>query len=199
MDKGQNPQDLSLVLLLSPAARILKASLKTKALKTGYLALLIVLCAALFSCQKQHLPLQTGKPAPGFTVMDASGQKVTLSSLKGNVVLVNFWATWCGVCQEETPSLNGLYNKLKANPHFRMISIPFKDSTGAARQYLKDNSSSIPVYEDPGGKAALDYGLTGVPETYIVDKSGILRQKVIGGMNWSDPRVLSYMQGLLSK
>lgn len=164
-----------------------------------FLSIFLLLSFSLFSCQKTHKPLMKDTPAPDFSVLDASGAKTTLSGLKGNVVLVNFWATWCGSCQEEMPSLNALYNKIKGYPNFRMVSIAFKDSPDAARQYLKQHSYGFSVYGDPDGQAAADYGLTGVPETYIVDKNGILRLKVIGGINWNDPQVLTFMQGLLKQ
>ena len=80
-----------------------------------------------------------------------------------------------------------------------MITIAVSDSPDVCREYVKEHSYDVPVYGDPDGQAANDYGLTGVPETYIVDKNGILRQKVIGGMDWGDSRALAYMQGLLKE
>jgi DsbE subfamily thiol:disulfide oxidoreductase len=157
-------------------------------------ALLLVLYP-LAAC-KQKIAAK-GEDAPRFSVTAPDGTSLKLSDLKGKVVLVNFWASWCPPCREENPSLNSLYNRLKDEPRFRYVSIIYRDDPGEARSYLAESGFSIPACIDPGGKAAESYGLTGVPETYIIDKKGILREKVIGPMMWDNPEVLAYLKSLI--
>lgn len=152
------------------------------------------------SCDKKAPRVQTateGSPAPDFSVTAFSGEKMKLSDLGGKVVLVNFWATWCASCAEEKPHLFSLYSRLKDNPDFRFVSILFRDDINKALMFQKAHSMAFPVYLDPGGEAAFSYGLTGVPETFIIDKQGILRKKIIGPENWASPQVLAYFRDLL--
>ncbi len=163
-------------------------------------ALAIILALPLFllfaSCQKKEV-LEQGKPAPNFKVLDVNGQTVSLSSLKGSVVILNFWATWCPPCREEVPSLSSLYSRFKGNPDFKLVSVVYNDDPAGARQFLAANHFDFPVYSDPGGMAAVQYGLTGVPETSIIDKKGILQGRVIGPMDWNSPEVVSDINNLL--
>lgn len=112
---------------------------------------------------------------------------------------MNFWATWCDSCKEEKPYLYSLYSNLKQSPGFVFVSILYNDDINNALQYEKANSFNFPVFTDPGGKAAWSYGLTGVPESFIIDKSGRLKDKVIGPMDWSSPQVAVYFQNLLKE
>jgi cytochrome c biogenesis protein CcmG/thiol:disulfide interchange protein DsbE len=158
----------------------------------------------LLSCQKGAPPVATkGLPAPDFTVQTWDGKNLRLSQLRGKVVLVNFWATWCDSCKEEKPYMLRLYSLLKDNPDFRFVSILYKDDMKKAIAYEQANFVSFPVFSDPGGAAAISYGLTGVPESYIVDKNGMLREKIVGPLvgpnNWSSPRSQAFFRDLLNE
>jgi thiol-disulfide isomerase/thioredoxin len=139
-----------------------------------------------------------GAAAPDFTVKDLEGKDVTLSTLKGTVVVVNFWATWCPPCKEEIPSMIKL-NKAMTGKSFRMLAIALdEDGRDAVQKFFKGNKD-LPAYLDPDGKVSKLYGTTGVPETFIVDKQGIIQKKIVGGMDWGAPEVISYMDELLKK
>jgi peroxiredoxin len=139
--------------------------------------------------------LEKGQPAPGFELADMDGNTWRLNDLRGKVVLINFWATWCPSCISEMPSLQNLILK-KNNPGFVVLTIVFEDDPFRAYSYVKSNNYSFPVLKDPDGSTAEAYGLTGVPETFVVDKKGILRKKVIGPTTFDDQEVLTYLERL---
>lgn len=140
-----------------------------------------------------------GSAAPDFTVRDLAGKEQQLSALKGNVVLVNFWATWCPPCREEIPSMMKL-NQVLAGRQFLMLAISIDEGgKGAVEEFFKKSGLSLPAYLDSEGAVSRSYGTTGVPETFIVDKSGIIRKKIVGGMDWSSPDVIAYMEELLKQ
>ncbi|VAX27710.1 Cytochrome c-type biogenesis protein CcmG/DsbE, thiol:disulfide oxidoreductase [hydrothermal vent metagenome] len=123
--------------------------------------------------------------APGFVLLDSSGATVKLSQFKGKTVFLHFWASWCPNCREELPSIQALYNRRKSDPDFVFLSIVYRENPAKSMKYLKANNYDIPLYTDPGEKAARTYGVTGVPETFIIDADGILRKRVIGAGDWS--------------
>jgi len=140
-----------------------------------------------------------GSAAPDFTVKDLAGQEVKLSSLKGKVVLVNFWATWCPPCKEEIPSMIKL-NQSMSGKQFQMMAISIDEGgKEAVESYFKSSGLSLPAFLDLEGDVSRSYGTTGVPETFIIDKAGIIQKKIVGGMDWSSPEVTAYLNELLKK
>lgn len=126
-----------------------------------------------------------GLEAPAFVLLDGDGTPVKLSRFKGKTVFLHFWASWCPNCREELPSIQALYNRRKSDPDFVFLSIVYRENPAKSMKYLKANNYDIPLYTDPGEKAARTYGVTGVPETFIIDADGILRKRVIGAGDWS--------------
>jgi len=133
-----------------------------------------------------HAPLvaQRGMPAPDFELQDTSGKVWKLSGLRGQVVFVNFWATWCPPCREEMPSMLELH-KAMPQDRFKMLTILSNDDPTLAINFLAKVGADFPVLLDPLAETGKAYGLTGVPETFIVDKKGVLRQKYLGPRHWS--------------
>lgn len=157
---------------------------------------LLVICS--LGCASKQPP-QVGETAPDFKVSGLDGATVSLSSLRGNVVLVNFWATWCPPCREELPSLAKL-NAMMAGKPFRLMAISIDEGGKEAVQGLFSQSGvSLPAYLDPDTRIAQRYGTFKVPETYIVDKQGKIVKKVIGGMDWSSPMVVDYLNQLMAR
>lgn len=137
------------------------------------------------------------KPAPDITVKSINNESLTLSSLKGKVVLLNFWATWCPPCREEIPSMMKLNSAMAGKP-FQMVAISIDEGgKKAVDDFFKESRFSLPTYLDPETAAAKVYGITGVPETFIIDKQGIIVKKVIGPMDWSSSEALSFLEGLM--
>jgi thiol-disulfide isomerase/thioredoxin len=120
-----------------------------------------------------------------------------LSSLKGKVVLLNFWATWCPPCREEIPSMMKLNSAMAGKP-FQMVSVSI-DEGGVPEisAFFKESGFSLPTYTDPDGAAVKTYGITGVPESFIIDKNGILVKRVIGPLAWDSPETITFIEGLM--
>ncbi len=125
-----------------------------------------------------------GLDAPDFKVVDKNGKQITLKDLRGKTVFVHFWASWCGECRKEMPSINALYQRKKDDPNFVFIGIIYREDPTVTTRYLKKNNFDIPIYVDIDENAARAFGVTGVPETYIIDPEGVLKKKVIGPGNW---------------
>jgi cytochrome c biogenesis protein CcmG/thiol:disulfide interchange protein DsbE len=120
-----------------------------------------------------------GKMAPNFTLPQLDGPPVTLSKLRGQVVVINFWASWCAECQTEQAALNQTWQQFQ-DSGVVVLGINFEDAVGAARDYVRSDSVTYPVVEDAASRTALSYGLRGVPETFVVSRSGRIVNRVIG-------------------
>ncbi|MBC8317659.1 MAG: TlpA family protein disulfide reductase [Desulfobulbaceae bacterium] len=164
----------------------IKEKLTTTHLKNSVLLLLIIIL--LMGCGKDNEPAVTraeiNKPAPDFTLVDLQGKIWQLSSLRGKVVFINFWATWCPPCLEEMPSMQAL-NTAMANAPFQMLTILNNDQPAFAQNLVNKLSLTFPVLIDPNSETGTQYGLTGVPETFIIDPEGILREKFLGPRPWN--------------
>ena len=150
--------------------------------------LLLVFCFALFlaACGQGTKVATVGELAPDFTLVDRTGQTWTLSELKGQVVFVNFWATWCPPCREEMPSMQKLYTMMPKDK-FKMLAILNKDDPALADSFAAKLGVTMPILDDQKNIVGPTYGLTGLPETFIIDKQGVLREKFIGPANWIAP------------
>lgn len=124
-------------------------------------------------------------------------QQLTLASLKGKVVLLNFWASWCPPCREEIPSMMKL-NSFMAGKPFKMVCVSVDEGgKKAVEDYFKLSGYSLPTYLDPSGQAAKSFGITGVPETFVIDKNGVVAKRIIGGLDWSSPDVVAFIENLM--
>lgn len=148
--------------------------------------MIVCLLLLIGACGQQARVAEVGKPAPDFSLRDRSGKTWTLSELKGQVVFVNFWATWCPPCREEMPSMQELYTSMPPG-RFKMLAILYKDEPASADELVAQSGYTFPVLLDPNNETGRAYGLTGVPETYIVDREGVLREKYIGPVRWDSP------------
>ena len=124
------------------------------------------------------------------------GKLTHLSDLRGKVVVLNFWATWCPPCVEETPSLNSLQAQIAAQGGV-VLGVSLDEDAPAYEQFLKDNHVTFPTYRDATKKIALDYGTKMYPETYLIDRQGKIARKIIGGQTWDEGDMLLYVQSLL--
>jgi peroxiredoxin len=155
--------------------------------------LLSFITMAACSREEAPRPAMEGTPAPDFNLPDLAGQKTRLSDLKGKVVLVNFWATWCPPCREEIPSM-AVLNRLMAGKPFRMLAISIdQGGKGAVEAFFRKSGTALPTLIDVDGTASRLYGTTGVPETFVIDRKGVIIKKVIGALNWSDPEVVRFL------
>jgi len=145
---------------------------KIKILLAYICLLLLVLPAA--SCQKNSV--SAGNPAPDFELASLTGESITLSSLQGRPVLLNFWALSCPYCLAEMPYIQQAHNTYTIN---------IRDSSSAITSYLEYGNYNLKVLRDNGAHVATEYGVDGIPVTVLIDKNGIIRDVVIGAFpNW---------------
>jgi len=146
-----------------------------------------------------YAPLAAGQSAPDFTLPGLDGKMVSLSEYKGHVVLVNIWATWCPPCVDEMPSMETLYKEFK-DENFEILAISI-DALGAnaVGPFMKKYNLSFPALLDPEATIKMLYQTTGVPESFIINKEGILVEKIIGPKNWAAPEVVNYFRDLIRK
>lgn len=133
-----------------------------------------------------------GQPAPTFTLTDLHGKNWRMADLQGKVVFLNFWASWCQPCLQEMPSMKILDQRMPAES-FQMLTVLYNDRPEIAQNLVRKIGLSIPVLVDTNSVAARLYGLTGVPETYIIDPQGVLREKFIGPLDWNSPAALNML------
>jgi peroxiredoxin len=116
----------------------------------------------------------TTAPAPDFTLKSNSGENLRLSELRGEVVLINFWASWCGPCRQEMPILSELHDRYKAMG-FTVLGINVEENSSAARTLLKDMPVSFPVLFDNDSRVSKQYDVVAMPSTVLVDRNGNIR------------------------
>ena len=156
------------------------------------LVLFVLVLAAVFLTRegkKGPRPgaIREGSTAPDFALPALNGTYVSLSDQKGKVVLVHFWATWCPPCVEEMPDLERLYQEFRG-PDFEVLAISVdEEGPGKVRAFMQKNRLSFPALMDPGRSVASSYGTLKYPETFIVDRSGVVRHRAIGSWDWNQP------------
>jgi cytochrome c biogenesis protein CcmG/thiol:disulfide interchange protein DsbE len=143
--------------------------------------------------------LKPGLLAPNFTFPGLDGKMVSLTDYKGKVVFLNIWATWCGPCREEMPSMERLYKILKSED-FIILAVSI-DASGAkaVAPFVRDYKLNFPILLDPKGTIQILYGTTGVPESFIIDKEGVLAQITIGPREWDSPDAIQFFRNLIQK
>ena len=135
-----------------------------------------------------------GNPAPEFTVTDAD-RTVSLKDLRGKVVVLNFWATWCPPCVEEMPSLVQMQRVLK-DKGVTVLAVSLDEDARQYRTFLEKNHVDLLTVRDPRQQSNELYGTFKFPETYIIDRQGVLRRKFIGPVDWTKPDIVDYLSKL---
>jgi cytochrome c biogenesis protein CcmG, thiol:disulfide interchange protein DsbE len=151
---------------------------------------------AIFTgCERGSVPDLVGKPAPDFTVQD-SARTVSLRDLRGKVVVLNFWATWCPPCVEETPSLVAMQKQMKDK--VTVFSVSLDDSDSAYQQFIREHGmgDTLVTVRDATKRSNTTYGTFRFPETYVIDANGVLRRKFIGPVEWTRPEIIEYLAKL---
>jgi len=142
-------------------------------------------------------PVSAGDKASDFKLQDLAGKTVSLQSLKGKVVFLNVWATWCGPCRDEMPSMETLYDEFKGNPNFVMLAVSQDTNQDAVLPYVRKNGYHFDVLLDPENKVGDSYNVSGVPETFIIDRKGRIVAHHMGAFDWSRPDVSEALRELL--
>ena len=131
-----------------------------------------------------------GKPAPALALPAGSP---SLASLRGRVVVLNFWASWCAPCLEEFPSLETLQKQM---PSVTVLAVSFDQDPSAYENFLRKHPFALQSVLETPGRSDKAYGVTAPPETYIVDPNGIVRRKFVGAQDWSSPEIRSFLQAM---
>jgi cytochrome c biogenesis protein CcmG/thiol:disulfide interchange protein DsbE len=138
-----------------------------------------------FSRDPRDLPSTlVGRRAPGFTLMEmATGHRISLGDFRGQVVVLNFWASWCAACREEHPGFVYAWNRYR-DRGVVFLGIVFQDTPQSARQYMEEMGGDWPSLLDPRSRTAIDYGVYGVAETFFIAPDGTVAHKVVGAMSY---------------
>jgi len=141
-----------------------------------FTAALVALLAVGFTLNPRAVPsVMEDKEAPNFTLTSLEGETVSLSAFAGRPVVLNFWSTWCGPCKQEHPVL---LQAASMYPEVVFLGVLYQDDPDLARRYLQRAGAAYTHLLDPGNRTAIDYGVTGVPESFFIDRSGTVVRKV---------------------
>jgi cytochrome c biogenesis protein CcmG/thiol:disulfide interchange protein DsbE len=143
---------------------------------------------------KPH-PVELGEKAPGFSIPRVPQGAISLAGFRGQVVVLNFWASWCPPCVDEAPSLEAFAQKVQGRG-VAVLGVSVDQDPSALEKFIAQYHLTYPIARDPGWALAHRYGTYKIPETYIIDRTGHLAEKIIGETDWTDPRMLAYVQDL---
>lgn len=156
----------------------------------------VVVLGAVIALQILQRGPSTGYAAVDFTLPDLSGTPVTLSDLRGKIVFLNLWATWCAPCRAEMPSMQALYERFKGRD-FTMIAVSEDTNAEDVAAFAKELKLTFPILLDTSNRLPGRFGVTGYPETFIIDRDGRVIEHFVGPENWMSPRAIAYFEKLL--
>lgn len=165
---------------------------------------------AVFLCVVVYLvltyrfaPVKVGMTAPDFQLKTVDGDPLRLSSFRGKVVMLNFWATWCKPCKQEMPSMEMMYEGMKQQAGDKFVLIAVNENNmfyaNQVKPFLQSHNIHFLIPLDPLNHLDHKYKITGVPETFVLDQNGVVAQHIIGPRNWIVRRNLNLVLSLLDK
>jgi peroxiredoxin len=161
-------------------------------------AVLVAVFGIVWLQSSKYEPPKVGKAAPDFTLADLNDKEIRLADFRGKVVFLNFWATWCKPCKEEMPSMEVLHKNFEKDGLVVLaVSIDRVTTTRDIPPFIKSMNLSFPVLVDSWGKTDMPYKRMGVPETFIIDQQGVIREIVIGPRDWTRVDSLTVLLDLL--
>ena len=144
------------------------------------------------ACNRGSHPAQLNIPAPDFTVNDGTSS-IHLANYRGQVVLLNFWASWCEPCVVELPSLLELHREM---PSLAILAVSIDGDPGAYSTFLVRRHVDLITVRDPSQSAAKLFRTEMWPETYVIDRKGVIRRKFVGPQDWTSPEIRSFLKSL---
>ena len=171
-------------------------------------AALIALIGAGWMVRDRFLPVEVGTRAPDFSARDLQGKPVSLNDLRGQVVLLNIWATWCPPCREEMPSMQRLYQAVGPEG-LQVVAVSIDAASGRIDAgghpggdigtFARDMGLTFTIWHDPEGLIQQTYRTTGVPESFLIDRTGTIIKKVIGPTEWDSPTTIDLVRRQLKE
>jgi peroxiredoxin len=144
-------------------------------------------------------PIKGNRKAPDFSLKDLNGRKVEIRQYKGKIIFLNFWATWCGPCKEEMPSLEVLHRQFTGE-NFVLLTISVDyEGLKPVQGFVDKSHYTFPVLLDPNGETLDLFEVKGIPTTFIIDRNGMMIGRAIGPRDWKSPEVLSLINLLVKK
>jgi len=144
-------------------------------------------------------PIKGDKRAPDFSLKDLNSRKVGLKQFREKIIFLNFWATWCGPCKEEMPSLEVLYQQFKEKNFILLaISVDY-EGLKPVQEFINKHHYTFPVLLDPKCETLDLFEVKGIPTTFLIDKKGIMVGKAVGPRDWKSPEVISLINLMLGK
>lgn len=200
MDRRQRPA--------APDAAGGLPGLSSRAARTRTLTVLVAaaILVAVWIARQRDLPVVAGFRAPDFAAADEQGGTVTLATYAGRVVLLNVWATWCGPCREEMPSMQRLYDRFSPEDfEIAAISVDaLPDSVDAQGNpggdpiaFSRSLGLTFPILHDPSGEIQRIYGTSAVPESFLIGRDGVIYKKVAGSTEWDSPANVELVRRLV--
>ena len=171
-----------------------------------FLIVVVLLSGCDNSSQQQNSPSGTtvarkgdvDNMAPDFTLTNIRGEEVSLSQYRGKVVILNFWATWCPPCREEMPSMEALHQKYKDKGLVMLAVNVDENGAAAVKKFLQKTPYSFPILIDTKNVAQKSYGVFRFPESFIIDRNGVVVEKIIGGRDWMSDGAFKLIEFLLN-
>ena len=163
-----------------------------RTVRRGAAALLLALAALAGGCDRGDHPVQLGIPAPEFALNDGQ-HAVDLHQLRGQVVLLNFWATWCAPCIEELPSLEALQGVM---PQVKVVAVATDEDAASYQAFVQRRDIPLLTVFDASQSSNVKYGTFRFPESYLIDKQGVIRRKFIGPQDWTSPEIVEELRKL---
>jgi peroxiredoxin len=175
---------------------------------------IILLCAVFMFVLPQHTEAQVSPEAArllreariqvldqrtvaqDFTLQLLTGENTTLSSYRGKVVLLNFWATWCPPCRMEMPSMETLYQRFK-DQGLEILAVDLGEDINTVRQFIQNHRYTFPVLMDTNSRVGRIYGVEAIPTSFILDREGRIIARIVGAIYWDTPQVIAAFDALL--
>jgi peroxiredoxin len=145
----------------------------------------------------QSGPVPAGKLAADFKLRDLNGKSISLVALRGKIVFLNVWATWCAPCREEMPSIESLYNQFKSNKDFVVLAVSQDTDGHAVQPFVTQNHLEFTVLLDPKNEVGERYDVSGIPETFIIGRDGRIVAHHVGPYDWSNADIRDALQELI--
>lgn len=196
----------------SPRSRGLASSRRRRFERLPYVGAILLLglmVVAAWAARDRMQPVIAGEMAPDFVVQDLNGAPVSLDDYAGKVVILNIWATWCGPCKEEMPSMERLYRGM-AGEDFEILAVSVDAAVGetgregfpgasktALAEFAEQYDLTFPILHDPSGSIQSTYQTTGVPESFLIDTDGVIRRRLAGATVWDHDRYRELIRSLL--